>query len=323
MVKSGDTIRSGNGRWFRLLLCICAGLFPDSQARATADTLIVDGEVVYVEPRDVLVNLDSLRREGKEDYRKPRKPAEWSFAVTAAAGVQWNRISGTSGDLRPLDSFLGNEREVVIGFVPEAEAAWYPVRDLGVTAGVGFVRRSTSWSGFRASDLSAPEHLLGFESRNGELWQYVRMEIGPGFEVDTLNVPLHRSTRVLNYLLVPMALRFRPDRFIGESRWRPFADFGAAFYVPAGNSGKSEPSESGWLIAESGDYRAVNLSEAERKPSGPMPFVRLGVNWYIQRGWAMRANCFIPLTAADQSVSDGWLIRSHAMALGLGVHRMF
>lgn len=279
------------------------------------DTLILDGEVVYVEPREVMVNLDSMDRAMRNDFRKPRKPWIWSTSWATGVTIEQHRISGsTPTGLLPLNVFLDDVRQWTVRPSVEAEIALHLNSWLSVASGIGVRQSRFTWSVFDADKLYPNEDRFRFENRNGELWQYVRIPIGIGFEVDTFRVDLTRAFVATTTCIIPLGIRAQlpikgPLQIEGEG--------GLRFGIPLGVN-RSEFSD-GCLVKSDGGFERIALSSSSFRVPGVMPFGRLILSRVLAAKWTARLQADVALKSFSYLDESAWQVNTHSYFLGIGL----
>ncbi len=289
-----------------------AGIFVSS------DTLILDGEIMYIVPQEELVDSDSLEDLLKEDLHKERGSSFIAYAFLVSSDFQNTRWLG-SGDLQTLDVFLGRQSSWYVRPAFDAEVILFNDKSWKLVTGLGVRFFSYSISQVEKADLSAASQRFRFENRDGELWQYSLIEVGPGFETDTTQVGVNAFRRSLAYLNFPYGVRFSPEKRAKRSDWYPYFDVGINVRVLLGTVLPDPDDMEVALVNESGEYRTLNGLLYEKVPYEIVPYFQAGALWQANDHWAMRCQIAIVPVRSVYSLSEYWKVVGNHIPFTLGV----
>ena len=285
---------------------------------ATPDTLILDGEIIYIDPQEELVDTDSLEEVLKEDLYKERGSHSMAFAFLVSSDFQNTRWLG-SGDLQTLDVFLGRQSSWYVRPAIDAEVILRNDKSWKLVTGLGLRYFSYSISQVEKADLSAASQRFRFENRDGELWQYSLIEVGPGFETDTTQVGVNAYRRSLAYINIPFGVRFSPEKWAKRSDWHPYFDVGINARMLLGTVLPDPDDMEVALVNESGEYRTLNGLLYEKVPYEFVPYFQAGALWQASDHWAMRCQIAIVPVRSVYSLSEYWKVVGHHIPFTLGV----
>ena len=264
-----------------LAVPLWAGVFP-------ADTLIVDGEVIYIEPKSKPVNVDSLKSEGKKDILLPKASIVWSLSFSPL-GMDFHRTTwtGAQDSLPYVSSFLGENKYFQLSYTANTQAAVFLNDYLGVYAGLGYSRLTCDAHRLDLQSLAADTSRLRFENRDGSLFEYFKYPVGIGFETDTLQRTVQESAVQLNYLHIPIGMRVFP---LGNNRklaW--FADLGGVWRMRM----NTVPDVTITKLNEKGTVRNEVVRGSSFKQVIFMAQVRLGLQGQFAKGWYWEAQAAV------------------------------
>lgn len=201
-----------------------------------SDTLIIDGDTIFIEKEENALESDSTGLPDKTSLpRKLTRPPLriWSVGIGLGLNTSLSRFESYNGNLFPLDGFIGNTPGPKVNWTGHLELG---ARFFSITVPDGKVELSlfsgVSWNMIRAgySSLSDPmqldtDSLLGFGTEEGELYySYFTVTGSPDVgEVDTFFVDLDQSEMKLTTADIPLKLRVslsrssKPTRYYIES----------------------------------------------------------------------------------------------------------
>ncbi len=109
------------------------------------DTLILDGDTIYIEKRERVVDLDSLQEKGNEDVAKKKiNQHRFSLALDASYNQTVGAFASSYKSLIPLDNFIDREKSHMSNFSPGADIGFTVWRaqlksaELQLSAHLGF-----------------------------------------------------------------------------------------------------------------------------------------------------------------------------------------
>jgi len=284
-----------------------------------SDTLILDGEVVYIEPHDVLVNMDSLNQVMADDHRELPRAHYFTLAVCGGPHFGFSSSIGKNGNQLILDQFTEQETRLNITPTLALEAAWQWTPHLSVSASIGIEQWTYQWRQMDERTLAPDDDRFRFENRGDELWQFFTLEVGPGFEVDTTQVGMQLNSRTRTQLVAPISFRYMPIAFSPKSKWVPFVDLGVQF--AASMSASSRVEGNGYYLAEDGSYSSFLMNDAERKLPSARVIFQAGVWWSFSPHWMLQAKLSGGVTSLVQAQDEGWKLTTRGVVFGLGIGR--
>jgi hypothetical protein len=282
------------------------------------DTIIVDGEVVEIEPRRKRVNIDSLEQASKQDVTTPREKIYFSFSALSGLDMSRCRWSGENDSMVNLNQFMGEKAYWKSTFSGGIETSVLLNSQLGINAGLGWSQLKFGYETLNASTLAPSDSRFAFESRNGELYQYMKYEVGPGFETDTTLVGTQDFLGTMSFLEIPIGMRIYPISF--QDKFAFFIDLGGLFrrriasseFVPA------------YLLNARGQLSEVNM----RVPDLPKNYftanIKLGCQGSINQKWRWQAQAMVVnFPETDLNTSDFFRVRYSTWRVQVGICRFF
>jgi hypothetical protein len=230
------------------------------------DTLIIDGETIFIEKQEVTLDVDSLEEAQRNDVRY--KPVRNSFlTVGLYGGMNFTSASyrTSSGNLVALDEFTDNTKSFQANFIPGFDVCakvWsFPVGkkriDAGVMAGLNFNKIKIASSVIQDETPFLEDSILKLRFVQGEVFlDYFREIQAPLFyELDTFNIDYRREITEYSTLDIPLALRFTLSS--QNSAWQYFTEIGIAVRrIRSG--GKAHDN---YLVNDAGEMMVLRRSE--------------------------------------------------------------
>lgn len=276
---------------------------------AVRDTIILDGEKIYIEKSEVVADLDSLREEASDDIRRQQKKSSFlELALEAGIHTTWSRFGTSVNNQQTLDGFMGRKKSVVLN------------PDFGADIGIYLYRLPTS-SGekklslqtgvfrnqmcFKSTQMDASQleqdSIIRFY-RTGEtvnLEYFTVFDWGPPIigEADTLQVNLSRNTTKVTTTEFPIRLRYTQS--LGSEKMSWFAEAGIIYRI---SSFRMDDIQQNYLLNSEGKY--VSIAAKDFKITNQiLPTISVGMKWY-------REGCDRPQSDLMDRLSYGFLLRS-------------
>jgi hypothetical protein len=198
-----------------------------SWAIVVSDTLIIDGETIYVEEEHAPVT-DSIYRARQNDFKEKKKPVVWG--LDGGFGIQITDFSisnQVNQDLVSANEFLNVERK----------ANYHTSYSLGAFLRVHKnIEIGIAYSGSKGSvtetsgSVFLATNTLSFYTSEGQIHQIFQTEVQPGvFELDTATVLNFSQTYQLRTSQIPLRLRFYVNDFTVKSKWRAFGEISPVY----------------------------------------------------------------------------------------------
>lgn len=302
-----------------LLFVFLAWAIDSTAAELYSDTLIVDGEVIYIEPKAKTVNVDSLKNEGKKDLLLPKTPVVWSASLSPLAiDIQRNTWSGAPDSLPYVASFLGENNYFHFSYSANALASVFLNDYLGVYAGVGYSKWKCAVNRLDRQSLAADTSRLRFENRNGELFEYFKYPVGIGFETDTVLRNVQQSEVQLSYLVVPVGIRVFPSGNHRKLAW--YVDLGGVWRLRM----NSVPDVTVSKLNEKGILRNEVISGNSFKQVVFMAQVRLGMQGKFAATWYWEAQATVlQFPEVNMNSSQVLSLRTQSWSLQASIGKYF
>ncbi len=271
----------------------------ESWAFVVSDTLIIDGEVIYIEERNSPMT-DSLNQARKNDFKEKRKAIVWGF--DGGFGFQMTNFSISNKVYQQLvgvNEFLGISNNTVY-HSNLALGAYFRVHK-NIEIGVSVLGSNGTTNQSNALLYNTGNTVSFFTSEN-QIEQVFQTEVQPGvFELDTVTLSTFSQTFNLSSLQVPLKFRFYVNDFTVKSKWRAFGEISPIYRSfklknTGGNAGQM------LFLNSTGSFVNANLSNQNWSQFGVLVGVgsefRLTkkLNAFVQANWS-----FPPVNKAAES----------------------
>lgn len=282
--------------WLIGLLLILA---QDSRAFVVSDTLIIDGETIYIEERDTPIS-DSLNNFRKKDFKERKKPLVWG--VDAAYGIQMTDFSISNfrdQELVSVNEFsaISNNTFYHSGLSIGGYLRVHRNIEIGTSLNIfgGGVKESTART--NTSSTSVSFYL------DGDRIQHVfQTEVQPQvFELDTVAVETFTQEFNISSFQIPLKFRFYVNEFSAKSKWRAYGEISPIYRFFKLKTMSNDASRMLFINA-SGDFEYLNLIDQNWHSFGVL--VGAGsefqltkkLNAFVQANWS-----FPPLNISDSN----------------------
>lgn len=285
-----------------------------SRIYSPSDTIIIDGETIFIEKEYIPTNMDSLRVANQADVK--RKPIPLHL-FNVALHVGMNITSATFGtslsDFTPLNNFVHNKVSVETNLTSSIDMSarvWrFPAMngqvDLEIHSGIGFNKVKINANALNVDSLLRDSLILLRFTDNELYLEYFKIfPPGPFGELDTAIIPI--LSNKIKFATIDVPIKLHAAWTAQKSLWTVFAEAGIVkrFVVQASGS-----TSDNYLVNESGaylklpasDFKTMNLIRpvfgigAERKIQSAIA----SSDAYFSVGAA--ANAVLPATAFNQS----------------------
>lgn len=288
----------GMKRYFWLL-----GLFvilaQESWAFVVSDTLIIDGEIIYVEERDIPLS-DSLSNSRKKDFKEKKRPAVWG--IDASFGTQitdFSIFNVNNQDLVSLSEFssLSNKAFYHSGLSLGCYFRVHRNIEIGTALNISFGEASES-----SAIINTVDNSVSFYMNENQIHHVFQTEVQPQvFELDTANVSPFYQDFTLSSLQIPLKFRFYVNEFSVKSKWRAYGEISPVFRSFKLRS-KSNDLGQMLFISDSGNFEYLTLMNQSWHSFGVL--VGAGsefqlnkrLNAFVQANWS-----FPPVNISDSN----------------------
>lgn len=226
---------------------------------AFPDTIIIDGETIFIEKEYVKTNVDSLVDDKRKDVRLKPIPLH---LFSAALHVGMNATTATFGtstsDFVPLNNFVENKVSVQSNFTSSIDFAirvWkFPALNgmcnLEIHSGIGYNNVKFQTASIDEDSLVRDSLiLLRFTDNELYLDYFDIFAPGPIGELDTAIIPIHRN--LINYSILDVPLKLHGAWTPQKSLWTFYAEAGIIKrYVLK----SSTPAFDNYLVNSSGEF---------------------------------------------------------------------
>jgi hypothetical protein len=263
-----------------MVLLFLFPLFSAAHSSVPSDTLIIDGEIIFIEKQEITVNVDSMEKVARNDVQE--KPVRKSFitaGIYSGLNLTATNFSTSSGNFVTLDDFMQKPPSVQANFLYGADVcakiwSFENARsdvEIGVMAGINFNRIRIVSRGIDDELPFALDSVLQLRFVQDELLlDYFRITTFPFGELDTAAIDYSSKLTEYKTIDVPLALRF--SLVPKKSVWRYFAEVGLNVrrLQPGGSSHDQ------FLVNELGELSVLRKNEF--KPVNQIrPLFALGV----------------------------------------------
>ncbi|MEN9347514.1 MAG: hypothetical protein RLZZ77_1025 [Bacteroidota bacterium] len=244
-----------------------------------SDTLILDGEMIYIEKREVEVDLDSLSKEKRNDVIAPKDQTHFWLGINAGASLMRIGQTTSSDSLVTLAEFLGKDNAFTLQPLLNVEGGLMFNNSIGLFGAVGVQRITCSVPGINESELAPSDQISQFENRNGQLWQYYTFPVGPGFETDTVQVSLTNNKRTGLLLTTQLGAKFFLSKATFEDKgdWKVYGSIALQWSKTIGDQYGALEGKKAVLLNENGGYRLIGDDTFKSEKSIFSSLVGLGV----------------------------------------------
>ncbi|MCC6600418.1 MAG: hypothetical protein IT223_07060 [Crocinitomicaceae bacterium] len=299
-MKKNAEIMAKSSRRFVLLLLIFLHL-PVFAYDMKPDTLILDGEVVYINKVEVAVNIDSLEKEGYKDLTSPHIYKKKYLSLLAGADLL--RVQQNTGEdsMSTLSAFLGKGKDYFVQPMASLQGILMFTNQIGIYSGVGISRIKARFIEMDASTLANDSVRFRFENREGQLWQYYFYPVGIGYETDTIRVPTNTQTIAFYALDIPLGARFflsNPERKKSTS---VFMDLGMNLRWAINGAGATTGNSA--LLNEKGAYKMISNTELSPRSFYALAQLRGGVMFSLSKSWWLQS--YLQLNFPPYSINRG------------------
>jgi hypothetical protein len=271
----------------------------ESWAFVVSDTLIIDGEVIYIEERNSPMT-DSLNQARKNDFKEKRNTPFWG--LDGGFGFQMTDFSISNQfyqELVNVNEFLGISKSIV--YHSNFGLGAYFRAHKNIEIGVAVLRSNGTTNESNALAYNTSNTVSFFTSEN-QIEQVFQTEVQPGvFELDTVTLSTFSQTFNLSSLQVPLKFRFYVNDFTVKSKWRAFGEISPIYRSfrlknTGGNSNQM------LFMNSAGSFVNTNLSNQNWNQFGVLVGVgsefRLTrkLNAFVQANWS-----FPPVNKVSES----------------------
>ena len=236
----------------------------------SVDTLIIDGDTVYIERDQIMLPEDSLPGASNKELKRINRQL-WTATVGLGLNVSNGDIQSYEGSLIPLDNFIG------LNYAPQPNLAFHadfgacflsvktPRGSIDLSAIAGITRNKVK---VKYTTLQDPlelnlDSIIGYGNDNHELFveYFTRTETPEIGEVDSLYPQLKKT--ILEYGTTDASLKLRATFSRGPKSMRYFVESGIvkrfvtlkptedAFYLFNENGGMS--------LASPSSFSSINI----------------------------------------------------------------
>lgn len=291
-------------------------LAQESWAFVVSDTLIIDGEIIYIEEQDTPVT-DSLSNSRKTDFKEKKKPVVWG--IDGAYSMQITDFSISNNvhqDLLNVNEFLGR-----------ANPTFY---HSGVSFG-GYIRvhrnieigTAFNYNVGNVSESSAyianQSNTVSFFSKGNQIQQVFETEVQQEVtELDTLSIsPITQSHRMTS-IQIPLKLRFYVNEFTVKSRWRAFGEISPVYRSFQMRSRMTDSNQM-LFLNQNGSFEYLNVGNQSYRQFGVL--VGAGSEFLLTKklDFFVQANWSFPPVNQNTAAGANYFTQYSSLFLGVRV----
>jgi len=270
-----------------------------SWAFAVSDTLIIDGEVIYLEEQDAPIT-DSLSHSRMRDFKEKKKGIIWG--IDGGFGMQISNFvisNNANSDLVSVNEFAGIKNS---SYYHSAFSFGGYIRvHKNIEIGVGLQESKGNANAPSALVNNASEFNL-FYTTNNQIYQVFETEVQPDVtELDTTHVAIYSNNFQIETIQIPIKFRFYVNDFSVKSNWRAFGEISPVYRMYKLSNSSNNPPQMLFLNANGNyEYRTIDNQKWNRMGVvvgiGSEFKVSKRLNAFAQANWS-----FPPVNAVSAS----------------------
>jgi hypothetical protein len=290
-----------------------------------SDTLILDGEIIYIEKREVEVDLDSLSQEKREDIIAPKDETHFWLGVNVGASLMKVTQATNSDTLYTLAKFLSKESALTVQPLVHAEGGLMFNNSVGIFAGIGLQRVSCIIPDINEDQLAPSDQIWRFENRDGQLWQYYTYPVGPSFETDTVQVGITNNKRSGTLVNAQLGAKFFLSKATFEDKgvWKVYGTIALQMASSIGDQYGALEGKQAFLLNENGSYRILEDEAFKAEKSIFSSIVGLGVLHEMSKNFYWQAGITSYFPPAWLTAQSAYRIRFSNTTFNFGITRYF
>lgn len=212
-----------------LLISLFVLLAQGSWAFVVSDTLIIDGEVIYLEEKQTPIS-DSLNQARRNDFKEKRKPFIWG--VDVSGGVQFTQFSISNAllpELQSVKEFLNTNSNANYQIATCAGIYFKIHNNIELGLGACYTAGEVTEESAAIQNFEEGNSISFFNSEN-QIFQVFESEVQPQvFEMDTLALVVFEEKFEFSSIQIPLRFRFYVNEFNARSRWRAYGEISPTF----------------------------------------------------------------------------------------------
>lgn len=231
------------------------------------DTIILDGEVIEMEKKEVKTNVDSLQKVESTDFKNP--PKQWRFfgSVDYQIGTHFASIEIPNSNLIELSDFLGSNSSPSLGMAASGKFGLDLSDYISIYSRFFWGNYGIKSFSIDESSLSDDDSRVSFENNNGILYERYVLFIDPGFEERFEEVSTSEKRIGVRVAGIGVNTRFYTTG--KDNKIAPFIDLGAMWRIH-----KMLDDDAVYSITENGLWSKSVITKAQANSSA----------WFAQLG---------------------------------------
>jgi hypothetical protein len=192
------------------------------------DTLIIDGEVIYIEERSQ-GGADSLIHAKQSDFKKSAESLPWAVeCVGFGSSVKSAWSYSPNDNFLSLQKFIGKKQND-FGFGARLSFFTQIHKHIHVGLGLDYYQFNTQL--YSVNPLNSESTIAFFLGDNQEVNQVVQVEIQPGaYETDTVQLITTSNQWQIQQWAIPLHFRFYVNAYSQRQNWRAFGQISPTIY---------------------------------------------------------------------------------------------
>ena len=298
------------------------------------DTIIIDGDVIYIEGDENPVDMDSLEQAGKNDViKKPVRSYPWSIGAFAGVNLSMGTFGTSVTDFTPLNNFSQDDKSAKFNLTYGLDLSgrfWsFPALNgsmsLSAHVGVAVNEVNVSCDAFDTDSLIR-DSLILLRYTDSELYLEYFDRFPPPQdmfgELDTAVISIQKNT--LKYKTIDIPARLRLSYSPSKSLASFFFEAGVVKRVVMKNQ---DLEYSNYLVNSSGRY--IEIPSADFLPKNLIrPVFAIGAERRFETssgnsGSYFSIGCMLNTSVPATSVNAGSLFYVDVSTVGLSVFARF
>lgn len=259
-----------------------------SWAFVVSDTLIIDGEVIYLEEQDIPLT-DSISQSRMNDFKEKKRKLIWG--IDGGFGMQMSSFvisNNSNSDLFSVTEFAGIKQNTY--YHSSLAFGGYMRVHKNIEIGIGFQDSKGNVSEATAVVNNFSESNI-FYASNNQIFQVYETEVQPDVvELDTARLAVFSNNFQIETIQIPIKFRFYVNDFSVKSKWRAFGEISPVYRSYKLNSSSALSNQLLFLNASGNyEYRAVLNQQWNRMGVmvgiGSEFMITKRLNAFVQANW--------------------------------------
>lgn len=295
--------------WLIILFVLIA---QGSWAFVVSDTLIIDGEIIYVEEKDTPIS-DSLNLARKSDFKEKKNPIIWG--LESSYGVQLTDFfvaNGVNQDLVSVNKFTGKSNpkfyHSIVSFGAHVRVHKNIEIGLGFNYSIGDVYE-------QSANFSSENNTVSFFVDGSQIQRVFETEVQPEVnELDTTALIFQRELFRMRSIQIPLKFRFYVNDFSVKSKWRAYGEISPVYRSFRLSSANQQQM---LFLNSNGNYTYLNVGNHEYHQFGVI--VGAGAEYHLSKRFGAFTQLNWSFPPINQSVESGAKYYTQYSTINLGL----